>query len=263
MHFKDTAKVFNALYPEELLERYNSGERNFAKINLLRRELESILGETVETSRVDRGIRLENFNELWSDFKSPPDYMFRIKGFEWNSSGTFFSEELDDIPERDFSNVNLSNIDLKGSYLYPVNFSKVDLSRADLRNTILLDVNLQGANLSHADLRDAVIRGNLQDITLDMAKLDRCNLGWCNLQRANLKRAKLYKTDFTGANLNQANLSKAHFKYTMLNGANLQGVDFKDVTLSNVYVTGVKLTVSQETAFLKSLQIRLLDYYSG
>jgi uncharacterized protein YjbI with pentapeptide repeats len=262
MSLETTSKVFNALYPEELLERYNAGERNFAKINLLRRELESILGETVDTALIEPGYkRLENFNELWSDFYNPvPSFLPGSRRFEWDSYGRFIPKELDDlVSERDLSNVNLSNIALKGSYLYPINFSKTNLSRADLRNVILLDVNLQGANLSHADLRDAVIRGNLSDVTLDMARLERCSLGWCDLQGANLKRAKLQKADLTGANLRQADLSKAHFKDTVLNGTNLLGVDFKDVTLTNVYVTGVTLAASQESDFIKSLQIHLLD----
>ena len=36
------ATSFNALYPEELVERYRNGERDFVGINLLRAELERI-----------------------------------------------------------------------------------------------------------------------------------------------------------------------------------------------------------------------------
>lgn len=261
MSLEPTAKYYNALYPEEILKRYSAGERTFVNINLLRKELESIMGETIETAIVAPGyVSEKSSNPLWLDFLNlVPSDLPGSQQFDWDRYGRFGHEGLDEIPEKDLSNTNLSNINLAGSYLYPVNFSNTDLSHANLQHTKLLDVNLGGANLSHADLRGAVISGNLNDVDLTMARLDKCNLAECNLQGANLKRAKLKETDFTGADLQNANLSKAHFDGTILNRVKLQGVDFKDVALTNAYVTGIALTVSQETGFLKSLQIRLLE----
>ena len=43
MPIEDVASSYNALYPKELIERYNAGEREFARINLLRTELEYII----------------------------------------------------------------------------------------------------------------------------------------------------------------------------------------------------------------------------
>ncbi len=256
MPSETTKKVFNALYPEELLERYSAGERNFARINLLRKELEHILGPTADTDLIKPAYKwLDKFNILWADYRNPLPLGSR---FEWDRYGSFIPVELDDsLPERNLSNANLSGINLEGSYLYPVNFCNANLAHANLRNTILHDVNLQGADLSHTDLRRSVVRGNLQGVNLSMARLEGCDLSGCNLQGANLQRTKLQKANLAGADMRQANLSKAHFERTVLNEAKLQGVDFKDVTLNSVYVTGVTLTISQQSDFLQSLRVRL------
>jgi hypothetical protein len=42
-----TDEYFKALYPDELVARFRAGERNFEGVNLLRAELESIVGLSV------------------------------------------------------------------------------------------------------------------------------------------------------------------------------------------------------------------------
>ena len=255
MPIESTAKVFNALYPEELLEGYKAGERNFAKINLLREELEHILGPTASTDLVEPMYTwLDKCNPLWADFHNPID-----RRFEWDAYGAFIPVEYDDLlPDRNLSGANLSNVNLEGSYLYPVDFSDANLNRANLRNAILLNVNLSGADLSYADLRHAIVwDGNLQGANLYMARLERCILNECDLREADLRRAKLRKANMTGVDLRKANLSKAHFDETALNGATLQDIDFHDVDLNSVYVTGVTINASQQLEFLKALRVDL------
>ena len=255
MPIEKTSTLFNALYPEELLERYSAGERNFLRSNLFRKELEHILGVTTDTSIITPAYTwLEKFNLLWADFHDPIH-----RRFEWDTYGAFIPIEYDDLLDTNLSGLDLSEINFQGSYLYRTNFSNTNLSHAVLRNTILLDVNFQGADLSHADLRDSIVTGNLQSVNLYMARLDHCTMNECNLQGANLKRAKLRKTSFAGADLRNADLSNAHFERTILNRAKLQGVDFKKVKLNNVYVTGIALTKSQQLEFLESLEVHLLD----
>jgi len=214
MPIEKTATVFNALYPEELLERYSSGERNFLRINLFRQELEHILGSTTDTDIITPSYTwLEKFNLLWSDFHNPIH-----QRFEWDSYGAFIPTEYDDLLDtNNLSSANLSGINFEGSYLYRTNFSHANLSHAILRNTILLDVNFQDADLKHADLRHSIVTGNLQGaVNLYMARLDQCSLNGCNLRDANLKRAKLRKASFSGADLRNADLSNAHFDRTVL-----------------------------------------------
>lgn len=254
MSSEKTAEFFNALYLNELLERYRGGERDFARTNLLREELEHILGPIVNTLLFEPVYAwLRKVNPLWTDFHNPID-----RRFEWDTYGAFIPIEYDGLlPDRDVSGVDLSDINLEGSYLYPVNFSGTNLQRANLRNAILHSVNLEGANLSYADLRRARVYGNLQGANLYMARLEGCVLNRCNLQRADLRRAKLRKTRMANADLRKANLDKAHFSETMLNGANLQEVDFCNVELDSVFVAGAIIDASQQLEFLKALQVRL------
>lgn len=121
----DVAVRFKALYPEELVERYRDGERDFTGINLLREELERIFrvrgrlptpedwqSEAYETPRwFMRGFTAA-VNPLWADYRQ-----FEPQ-FEWDYYGSFIPIELDDIPTKDLSNLDLSGINLRGAYLY-------------------------------------------------------------------------------------------------------------------------------------------------
>lgn len=254
MPIESTAKVFNALYPDEFLERCKAGERDFAKINLLREELEHILGPTANTLLVEPVYTwLDKYNPLLADFHNPI-----ARRFEWGAYGAFIPVEYDDLlPEKDLSGADLSNINLEGSYLYPVNFSDANLHRASLRNAVLYDVNLSGADLSYADLRRARVCGSLQGANLYMARLERCILNGCDLQGADLRRTRLRKADLAGADLRKADLRKAHFGETVLNEANLQGVDFHDVKLDSVFIAGATIDASQQAEFLEALRVHL------
>lgn len=252
---ENTAKFFNALYPQELLKRFEAGERDFTKINLLRKELEHILGQTVSTVLFKpANSRLNKYNLLWADFHNPIE-----RQFEWDNFGAFIPVEYHDLlPKKDLSGVNFININLSGSYLFPVNFSGSNLHRANFRNAVLHDVDFSGADLSYADLRGAMVYGNLQGANLYMAKLERCTLNGCDLRGTNLRQAKLQKANLVGADLRKADLRKAHFDKTVLNGANLKNVDFYDVKLDNVFIAGAIIDRAQQSELLKALSIHVL-----
>ncbi len=69
--------------------------------------------------------------------------------------------------KRDFSKMNLSNIDLAGCSL-----RDIDFSGANLRNACLISANLANADLSRADLRNSHLGG----ANLDCARLFGANL---------------------------------------------------------------------------------------
>jgi uncharacterized protein YjbI with pentapeptide repeats len=264
----DVAAKFKALYPEELVERYRKGERDFVGINLLRAELEHIF-----RVRHHQPVRIDfsqlgssevpkwytpffdvAVNPLWADYK---DF---DSEFEWDS-GIFIPTEYDDLlPPRDLTSLDLSGINLAGAYLYPVNFSGTNLTGADLRKAKLFDANLQGAVLRYSDMRRANLNSaNLQGADLYMAKLQRAAMTSTNLEHANLRRAKLRKAVITSSDLRGAYLERAHFERTWLNYSKLQNVDLSNVELRDCVVTGVSVTHSQKSDFLAALKVRLVS----
>ncbi|MBI4297477.1 MAG: pentapeptide repeat-containing protein [Chloroflexi bacterium] len=267
MQSNEVATRFKTLYPEELVERYQKGERNFEGINLLRAELEHIFEirqqppsspyywptEARETPHWFSNGYTAAVNPLWADYR---DFE---REFEWDSYGTFIPVEYDDLlPPRDLRGLDLSGINLRGAYLYPVDFTGTNLTGADLRKAKVFDGNFEGSVLRHADLRRATFsHANLRGADLYMARLERAALPSADLRDADLRRTKLRKAWVTSCNLQGAKLAMAHFRSTWLNYSNLEGVDMEDVELWDCVVTGVKIRAEQQARFLHALWIKV------
>ena len=255
MRMQEIIKPYKALYPEELMERYRLGERNFEGINLLRAELEYILNSRCSEGRsVPFPPEPSVVNPLWADYK----YSFD-REFEWDSFGRFVPTEYDDLlPPRDLTGVALSGINLAGAYLYPVSLEGANLSGADLREVKLFDSDLSGADLNHADLRGSILDDvNLRGAKLYMVRLDRAIIRSADMQHVDLRRAKLKKAFIVGSNMREANLRKAHFDRTRLNWSKLENIDWRDVELRDCCVNHVSIAASQQSDFLAALGIRL------
>lgn len=108
--------------------------------------------------------------------------------------------------KRDFTNHDLTAL----------NLTKADLSGSNFHQAKLHKINLQGANLLNADF-------------------GRANLSQSCLKNAKLARSYLNHADLAGADLRGADLSYAYMSHTNLRGANLCGVD----------LTGAKVTDEQ------------------
>lgn len=169
LNAQDLMSALRAFGPKELLAEYEQGVRDFSRINLLRPELERACASPTFlecTQHPDA----ERYNPLWVD------YVCGVPGetdFHWDRCGHCLFDELEDLPEPcDLKGTNLAEVNLSGSYLYPIDFTEANLSRADLRRTIFIDSTLAGADLSRSDLRDAQFHD-------------------CNLTRANLYMARL------------------------------------------------------------------------
>lgn len=198
------------MHPQELLEQYRQGERNFAYIDL-------------------SGADLSGFNLRGADFTG-------ANFTEANLSWAFLNQAvLTDacLRRADLRSASLNSAVLHQAILSGANLSKVDLRlaqlpEADLNWAILTDADLGGANLGFA---------KLDQVNLERAKLNSANLGHAELMEANLRR-----TNLAGANLEQANLREAHLEEANLREALLAGANLSEASLIGAYLRQANLT---------------------
>lgn len=101
-------------------------------------------------------------------------------------------------------------------------FSNLDLSVMELREANLVGANLKGANLSKTDLREARLgQVNLTQAHLKGANLSETILWGTDFSEANLHQAELREADLSGAKLIKAHLEETIFAKADLRGANL------------------------------------------
>lgn len=108
-----------------------------------------------------------------------------------------------------------------------------DFSGVFLRWLDFSDCDLSGINLSNADLESTLWEGaNLSEANLSGAFLAYSGLNNANLTEANLSRARLQDCTLTGANLTDACVRGAMFgNEPHLVGANLTGVDLSQASI--------------------------------
>jgi len=107
------------------------------------------------------------------------------------------------IKNHNFSNCDLSCLDLGEITFLNCSFNNCNLSNCNLRKTIIKKQKLNGADFSGADMREA----DLSESELQNADFTNSNLwkitiidgdmSWCNLNGAILKCANLLKSDLT------------------------------------------------------------------
>lgn len=178
---------------QEIVKRYEAGERNFKKA------------------------KFSGVNLPWAE-------LCEIDLSEANLSEAYLNRAY--LLGANLSQANLSNITLTNADLSEANLIGANLSGANLQKAELIQANLQGANLREANLSEANLSGaNLSEVTLSWANISEANLSGANLSQANLIGAK-----FTSLDLREANLSGAKLTGINLNQANLAGAYYNDET---------------------------------
>ncbi|WP_414527040.1 pentapeptide repeat-containing protein [Nodularia chucula] len=147
---------------DELLARYNAGERNFAGVEILR-----IVGEMGERDGV---------------------------------SGLITGLEGADLRGINLRGANLGTVDLSGADLTEADLFGAYLGEAGLVKTILRDANLFSANLSSATLNGADLTGSdLTHVKAIGASFIRAKIGY--FEHADLTNANFQYCDFYGLGL--------------------------------------------------------------
>ncbi len=119
-----------------------------------------------------------------------------------------------------FSDANLSGLDLSG----------IDVSYANFSNANLEGVNFSGATCNGSNFSNAnLVRANLNEVVGFSACFKNANLN-----KAILTEADFYNADFTGANLHAAHLERANLAEATLESVAARNAQFSDANLNKV-----------------------------
>lgn len=195
---------------QDLLDRYQTGERNFAHVDL-------------------SGANLSGFNLRDVDFTG-----VNLTGA--NLNWAFLSRAQ-------LTGACLRRATLRSATLTSANLNQAILSGANLSKADLRLAQLQGADLNWAVLQEADLSGaDLQGAKLDRGDLERAKLGSACLAKTELMEANLRRALLTNANLNQANLREAHLEEANLREATLIQATLIEANLSGVYLRSANLS---------------------
>jgi len=207
---------------EELLRRFEVGERDFTGINLS--------GANLSGKSFDFDARSS-------------EAIILIKA---NLSSTNLTKV--NLKYAKLLQANLTKASLSEANLLAVNFTAADLSGANLMQSNLTHANLTAANLSGAILTMADLSGtnftaaDLSNARLNSAKFSNTNLSGTNLSKVQLTNANFDGSNLSGANLTGLSLVGINFKGAKLSRANLSGANLCGASLYQQDLSGVNLT---------------------
>jgi len=144
--------------------------------------------------------------------------------------------------------VNLSHINLHGSYLIMQKLVGVDLSYATMNDAFLYKAVLDDADLTYTSLEDAnLVQASLKGAKLNNAFLTNADLSLANLKNSDLRDARLNCANlsfakFDDADLRGVNFRAAEFRFTHFNRANLSGVSFLKLKMHHTDFRAANLT---------------------
>ncbi|CDM94577.1 MULTISPECIES: Rid family detoxifying hydrolase [Limnospira] len=214
--------------PQELLDRYAEGERDFPGVDLSDTDWQGYdLSE----------INLEGADFSNSDFKNMVFNRANLKNCNFRGS-TFQSVKFvnADLTNACFIKSDLHIIDFAWADLTGAQFgecrqfSSCEIAKATTKNVNFDKLNLYSVNWSFLDLEGC----SFYKTNLHGTNWTETNCKNCNFKLANLENAIFREACLEGANLKQAKLKKANLMKAKLKNASFIGADLTDV---NSYLT--------------------------
>lgn len=130
------------------------------------------------------------------------------------------TRELLEMVERDFSNIDLRDADLKRVKVHDGRFN---------------DSTLKGADFSGSDLTNSSFKSTaLNNVRFDGANLTGAQIFMSDLRGASFKSCVLDNADFSGSDLSGVSFDNQTFMGTIFDKALLKGTSFKNAVFRNV-----------------------------
>jgi len=130
------------------------------------------------------------------------------------------TKSLHQMVNKDYSNLDMKNSDLRGVVAQNGKFD---------------NSSLKGADFSGSDVTNGSFKSmDLKDAKFDDANLTGANLKWSSLKNVSFKNANVENTDFTGSDLAGASFEGVTLVGSNFKGSNLNGTSFKNAVFHNV-----------------------------
>jgi len=144
-----------------------------------------------------------------------------------------------------FDGANLSDVDFTGSRLMGVSMRHTNLANANFTDARMMGAHLEGADMTGAVFTNARFVGSTVDVNALHANgslrtmVDGC--AGCNFSNADLHGQDLHGLRLDGADLQGADLHGANLRGAQLFGANFQDADLDHADLRDANLTGANL----------------------
>lgn len=235
---------------EELLAKYEAGERDFRSVDLSEANLSGVKLNEANFSHANLSIvNLSGSHLCGTDFSHAQINVARLSGAYLHQANlNHASLNVANLIRADLSRAQLQSASLIRAELIRADLSRADLfaanlNCADLREASLRHAILRYANLNEANFRDSLLtEANLEGANLNNTDLSRTDCSGANCRNAEMRQANLSHSNFSGANLSGANLRWADLSEAKLSGANLIGADLSNANLTNASLVHTDLT---------------------
>lgn len=235
---------------EELLAKYEAGERDFRSVDLSEANLSGVKLNEANFSHANLSIvNLSGSHLCGTDFSHAQINVARLSGAYLHQANlNHASLNVANLIRADLSRAQLQSASLIRAELIRADLSRADLfaanlNCADLREASLRHAILRYANLNEANFRDSLLtEANLEGANLNNTDLSRTDSSGANCRNAEMRQANLSHSNFSGANLSGANLRWADLSEAKLSGANLIGADLSNANLTNASLVHTDLT---------------------
>ena len=187
-------------------------------------KLESHLLSIVENTKKSNKDRLEAFGQLRREF-----------------AGQYYVK----FSRRDFSGIELHNLELSNGYFEETNFSKAILYDAQINNSNLVRTNFHKTDIRRVDFRGSQLSG--------------ANLSYSKAMGANFRETNIQNTSLVGANCDNAIFDESWLVLGDLRNATFRGASFRNAHIGEPGLETWQLT-EVSGAIFDSADIRGADF---
>ncbi|MDY7052621.1 Rid family detoxifying hydrolase [Limnospira fusiformis] len=196
--------------PQELIDRYKQGERDFPGVDL-------------------------------SDTNWPGCNLSEI-----NLEGADFSNS--ELKNMVLNKANLKNCNFSGSNFQYVKFVNADLTNAYFIQSDLRDIDFSGADLTGAQFGECrqfscceIAQAITKNVNFNKVKFSDVNWSFLDLEGCSFYQANFNGSNWTGTNCKNCNFKLANLEYAIFREACLEGANFKQAKLKKANLMKAKL----------------------